>query len=109
MKVADTIVSFKWLRSNDNGLVMIDSFYKAGLRPTKMYIGEAIQVGREVRIIRPGTKFFVGEYDIKNFENKWEEDKIYFIEEKDIAIVLLEDFKKEIRIIPSEEWNNVKN
>lgn len=109
MKVADNIVSFKWIRSNDSGLVMIDSFYKAALRPTKMYIGEAIQTGLNVKVIKPGDKFFVGEYDIKNFGNKWEEDKVYFIDEEAIAIILLEDFHKEIRIIPSEDWNNVKN
>lgn len=108
MKLKDNIVSFKWIRSNDNGIVMTDAFYKAGLRPTKMFIGEAIQVGREVETVKPGDKFFVGEYDIKNFNNKWEEDKIYFIDHKDISMVLLEDFNEEIRIIPSEEWNNLK-
>lgn len=108
MKLKDNIVSFKWIRSNDKGIIMTDAFYKAGLRPTKMFIGEAIQVGREVETIKPGDKFFVGEYDIKNFNNKWEEDKIYFIDHKDISMILLEDFNEEIRIIPSEEWNNLK-
>ncbi len=108
MKLKDNIVSFKWIRSNDKGIIMTDTFYNAGLRPTKMFIGEAIQVGQEVETIKPGDKFFVGEYDIKNFNNKWEEDKIYFIDHKDISMILLEDFNEEIRIIPSEEWNNLK-
>lgn len=109
MKVLEDIVEFKWIRPEDkNHLIMSDEFYKVNFRPAKIYQGEAVNVGSNVKHIKPGDRFLVEEYSLENFNGAWKEDQMYFVKESEIRVKLLETFEGHIRIIPSEAWNNVK-
>jgi len=109
MKVLEDIIAFKWIRPEDNNkLVMSDEFYKTNLRPAKLYQGEAVNIGSNVKQIKVGDRFFVEEYSIENFNGDWKEDQLYFIKESEIKIKLLEPFDGHVRIVPSDSWNNLK-
>ena len=109
MKVLEDIISFKWIKPEDkHHLVMSNEFYKMDFRPAKIYQGEAIEVGSNVKYIKPGDKFLVEEYSLENFNGTWKDDQTYFVKESEIKIKLLEAFEGHIRIIPSESWNSVK-
>lgn len=108
MKVGNNIVAFKWVRPKSNkDIVLSDESYKIGLRPVKTYIGEVAIIGNDVKELKCGDRFIVDEFSILNFSGKWKEDELYFINEKEIKVKLLEEFNGHIKIIPSEEWNEV--
>ncbi len=109
MKVLNDIIAFKWIKPKTNqGLVMKDSFYDLNIRPAKIHEGEVLRVGDKVKNFKKGDRFLIEEYSLEIITKEWEEDKEYYVREKEIKIKLLEPINGFIRIIPSEEWNKVK-
>lgn len=76
-------VAFKWLKPKlKSGILIPDSHYGLELQVGKFYIGEVIAIGSKVKEVKLKYRILVAEYGIKDFKGAWNEDEIYFIEEK---------------------------
>lgn len=89
LHVLDDLVAFKWIKPSLKSKILIpDAHYDLGLQLGKFYIGKVLSVGPKVKTLKFKDNILVAEYGLKDFRGTWNEEEIYFIEEKFIKAII---------------------
>lgn len=82
------LVAFTWIKPKSKmGLITPENYYDLGYREGRFYLGRIIATGKNVEFLKTKQIILVHEYGVKNFEGGWQEDQIYFIEEKNCKAI----------------------
>lgn len=95
-KPLHNLIAYKWLKidrvSKKSLIILLDSINDGGGegRMGNKYTCEAIAIGPDVKIIKPGDKFILHEYDKVDQRTPWNVEDIMFAEESVISLLLEE-------------------
>ena len=88
LKPLGTKVAFIWLKPKSSLIEIPETYFNKDNRAGRFYLGKVISVGPEVTQLKIDDILMLQEYGVIGFPGAYQEDEIYFIEEKDCLVLV---------------------
>ena len=93
IRPSNNLIAFKWIPPKSKGGIILSREYSdVAIRPGHVFVAEVLAIGKKVKGFVKGDRFLIHEYAIKHFYGRWEENRVYFVEQDQIPVTVSRDY-----------------